>query len=79
MNVEEFELEELVKNIEDYLRKYLEYKVDESWKNDVSLKDFRTFIREVVKTGVVTFGRDDSFIVPVYKSFVIGLRIGRNG
>jgi len=49
----------------------------DEWLKEVNQYEFRAFIKEIIKTGIATFGRDDSLIVPMYKSFVLGLRIAR--
>lgn len=78
MTTDELELERLTQEVMEYVRNHLEITVDyNEWVKGVSYLEFKSYIREVIKTGAFTFGRNDSFIAPMYKSFVLGLRIGK--
>jgi hypothetical protein len=78
MTIDELELERITQEVMEYVSRYLALSVDyDEWLKEINQYDFKTYIKEVIKTGVFTFGRDDSFIAPMYKSFVLGLRIAR--
>jgi len=78
MTIDELELERLTQEVMEYISKYLAYTVDyDEWLKDINHYEFKIYIKEVIKTGIATFGRDDSLIVPMYKSFVLGLKIAR--
>ncbi len=78
MTMDELELERITQEVMEYVSRYLSRAVDfEEWLREVNQYEFKNYIKEIIKTGVFTFGRDDSFIAPMYKSFVLGLRIAR--
>lgn len=78
MTIEELELERITQEVMEYVSRYLAINVDyDAWLKEINQCDFKSYIQEIIKTGAFTFGRDDSFIAPMYKSFVLGLRIAR--
>lgn len=78
MTIDELELERVTQEVMEYVSRYLAITVDYGeWLKEVNYCEFKNFIKEIIKNGVFTFGQNDSFIAPMYKSFVLGLRIGR--
>lgn len=78
MTIHEIELEQITQEVMEYVSRYLAITVSyNEWLKEVNYHELKSYIREIIKTGAFTFGRDDSFIAPMYKSFVLGLRIGR--
>lgn len=77
MTIDELELERLTQEIIEYVSDYLRLHINQDeWMQEVNFLEFKYFIKEVIKHNVFTFGRDDSYIIPMYKSFVLGLRAG---
>lgn len=78
MTTDELELERVTQEVMEYVSRYLSWSVDyDTWLKDVNHYEVKSFIREVIKNGITIFGNNDSLIVPMYKSFVLGLRVAR--
>ena len=66
MTIEELELERITQEVMEYVSRYLAINVDyDAWLKEVNPCDFKSYIQEIIKTGVFTFGRGDSFIAPM--------------